>query len=77
VKITNDVDELLAFYDYPAEHWIHLRTTPSRARGLHDLRHSGLADRDRAKRIFPTLPAPSRLGSSFGEVGSLATNRST
>lgn len=26
-KITDDVDELLAFYDYPAEHWIHLRTT--------------------------------------------------
>jgi len=26
-KITNDLDELLAFYDYPAEHWIHLRTT--------------------------------------------------
>jgi hypothetical protein len=26
-KITNDMDELLAFYDYPAEHWIHLRTT--------------------------------------------------
>ncbi len=26
-KITNDGDELLAFYDYPAEHWIHLRTT--------------------------------------------------
>ncbi|MEU3263015.1 IS256 family transposase [Streptomyces bacillaris] len=26
-KITNDVDELLAFYDFPAEHWIHLRTT--------------------------------------------------
>jgi transposase-like protein len=21
------VDELLAFYDFPAEHWIHLRTT--------------------------------------------------
>ncbi|MGH9164547.1 MAG: transposase, partial [Acidimicrobiales bacterium] len=20
-------DELLAFYDYPAEHWVHLRTT--------------------------------------------------
>lgn len=27
VKITDDLDELLAFYDYPAEHWIHLRTT--------------------------------------------------
>ena len=26
-KITEDVHELLAFYDYPAEHWIHLRTT--------------------------------------------------
>lgn len=26
-KITDDVDELLAFYDLPAEHWIHLRTT--------------------------------------------------
>jgi mutator family transposase len=26
-KITDDVEELLAFYDYPAGHWIHLRTT--------------------------------------------------
>ena len=26
-KVTDDIDELLAFYDYPAEHWIHLRTT--------------------------------------------------
>jgi putative transposase len=26
-KITDDQEELLAFYDYPAEHWIHLRTT--------------------------------------------------
>jgi len=26
-KITDDVEELLAFYDYPAQHWIHLRTT--------------------------------------------------
>jgi transposase-like protein len=26
-KISDDVDVLLAFYDYPAEHWIHLRTT--------------------------------------------------
>jgi transposase-like protein len=22
-----DLDQLLAFYDYPAEHWVHLRTT--------------------------------------------------
>ena len=26
-KVTKDEDVLLAFYDYPAEHWIHLRTT--------------------------------------------------
>jgi putative transposase len=26
-KVTEDLDVLLAFYDYPAEHWVHLRTT--------------------------------------------------
>jgi putative transposase len=26
-RITDDLDVLLAFYDFPAEHWIHLRTT--------------------------------------------------
>ena len=26
-KITDDLDELLAFFDYPCEHWVHLRTT--------------------------------------------------
>ena len=26
-KITGDEDELLAFCDYPAGHWVHLRTT--------------------------------------------------
>jgi putative transposase len=26
-KITDDLDQLLAFYDFPAEHWIHLKTT--------------------------------------------------
>jgi transposase-like protein len=26
-KITDDLDQLLALYDFPAEHWIHLRTT--------------------------------------------------
>src|SRR5699024_2671324 len=26
-KITDELDTLLEFYDYPAEHWIHLRTT--------------------------------------------------
>jgi putative transposase len=26
-KVTDSEEELLAFYDYPAEHWVHLRTT--------------------------------------------------
>jgi transposase-like protein len=26
-KITDDLDQLLAFYDFPAGHWVHLRTT--------------------------------------------------
>jgi putative transposase len=26
-KITNELGTLLAFYDYPMEHWVHLRTT--------------------------------------------------
>ncbi|TVT21669.1 IS256 family transposase [Amycolatopsis acidiphila] len=26
-KITEDIDVLLAFFDFPAEHWVHLRTT--------------------------------------------------
>lgn len=26
-KINDDLDELLAFYDFPAAHWVHLRTT--------------------------------------------------
>jgi transposase-like protein len=26
-KIVDDAEELLAFYDFPAEHWIHLKTT--------------------------------------------------
>jgi transposase-like protein len=44
-KITDDLDALLAFYDYPAEHWIHLRTTNpiviwSSFEGVVDVRHA-------------------------------------
>ena len=38
-KITGDEEELLVFYDYPAEHWVHLRTT-----NPIDLRHGAAAD---------------------------------
>src|SRR6266545_4937323 len=26
-KVTDDAETLLTFFDYPAEHWVHLRTT--------------------------------------------------
>ena len=44
-KITEYLDMLLAFYDYPAEHWIHLRTTNpiviwSPAMSVFDVRHA-------------------------------------
>ncbi len=46
-KITEDLDQLLAFYDYPAEHWVHLRTTnpiviSSLVRGVHGVAAAGV-----------------------------------
>ena len=41
-KITDDADELLAFYDYPAGHWAHLRTTNPRV----NLRHGPAPHQD-------------------------------
>ena len=43
-KITDKPDALLAFYDMPAEHWIHLKTTnpiviSSRSGLVHDVQH--------------------------------------
>jgi len=29
-KVVDDQDALLTFFDYPAEHWVHLRTTDER-----------------------------------------------
>lgn len=51
-KVTDDLDELLAFYDYPAEHWIHLRTTNPMPIWSRLSRPSGTAPRS------PKVPAP-------------------
>ena len=32
-KITEDTEVLLCFFDFPAEHWLHLRTTDERFKG--------------------------------------------
>ena len=38
-KITDEADELLAFFDYPCEHWVHLRTTNPIESTLATVRH--------------------------------------
>jgi hypothetical protein len=60
VKITEGREELLAFYDFPAEHWIHLRTTnPVEAT------FSTVKLRTKVTRGAPTArPRPSRWCSS-------------
>ncbi len=40
-KITDDLEELLAFYDCPAEHWVHLRTTNPIESTFATVRHRG------------------------------------
>jgi transposase-like protein len=53
VKIISDLDELLAFCDYPAGHWVHLRTTN---------RSSQLSRRSGTARRSPRDPARGRPG---------------
>ncbi|WP_130336546.1 IS256 family transposase [Micromonospora kangleipakensis] len=38
-KVVDDLDELLAFYDFPADHWIHLRTSNPIESTFATLRH--------------------------------------
>jgi transposase-like protein len=38
-KLTQDRDSLLAFYDFPAEHWQHIRTTNPIASTFATVRH--------------------------------------
>jgi transposase-like protein len=71
-KITGDEEELLAFYDYPAEHWVHLRTTNPIESTFATVRHrtkvtkgpgskaAGLAMACKAHRIRPAPLAVSQ-----------------
>jgi transposase-like protein len=37
--VVDDLHELLAFYEFPAEHWVHLRTTNSIESTFATVRH--------------------------------------
>ena len=70
-KITGDVAELLAFYDYPAGHWVHLRTTnpissrPSRRCGTGPRSPKG---RDRGPRAWRWRSSSSNPRKTAGAV---------
>jgi hypothetical protein len=48
-KVTNDLDVLLAFHDFPGEHWIHLRTTNPIERPAQPSGYGGRSPRDPAR----------------------------
>ena len=50
--LTKDRDALLAFYEFPAEHWKHLRTTNPIESSFATVRHRRCAPRD----VSPTRP---------------------
>lgn len=72
--LTKDRDTLLAFYDFPAEHWKHLRTTnpieaPSRPCGTErSVRKAASQTRPRLRWSSSWSRAPIKVG-----VGSMAT----
>ncbi|WP_408491793.1 IS256 family transposase [Paraburkholderia sediminicola] len=57
-KLTEDRDELLAFYDFPAEHWQHLRTTNPIESTFSTVRH-------RTKRTRNCVSRATFLGLAF------------
>ncbi len=68
-KIVDEVEPLLAFYDFPAEHWIHLKVTKgpgSRAAGLAMAFKLIEAAQDRWRAVNgPHLVALVRAGARF------------
>jgi putative transposase len=57
-KLTKDRDSLLAFYDFPAEHWQHLRTTNPIESTFATVRH-------RTTRTRNCVSRPTFLGLAF------------
>jgi transposase-like protein len=50
-KLTRDRDALLAFYDFPAEHWIHVRTTNPIESTFATVRHRTTRTRNCVSRV--------------------------
>ncbi|KAF1051313.1 MAG: hypothetical protein GAK41_01360 [Burkholderia gladioli] len=63
-KLIEDRDELLAFYDFPAEHWQHLRTTNPIESTFATVRH-------RTKRTRNCVSRATFLGLAFKLIESV------
>lgn len=61
-KLTKDEDALLAFYDFPAEHWVHIRTTNPVESTFATVRH-------RSTRTRNCVSRDSFLGLAFKLIG--------
>jgi putative transposase len=61
-KLTKDEDALLAFYDFPAEHWLHIRTTNPVESTFATVRH-------RTTRTRNCVSRDSFLGLAFKLIG--------
>ena len=64
--LTKDRDALLAFYDFPAEHWKHLRTTNPIESTFATVRHRTIRSRRR-------LPWSSSLSKARRKIGAAST----
>ncbi len=73
-KIVDDADVLLEFYKYPAEHWIHLRTTNPM---VIDLRHRAFTDQGHQRTRFAGRRHCHGLQADRRRPGSLAGGQRT
>lgn len=64
-KITDDEEELLAFYDYPAEHWVHLRTTNPHLVAL--VRNGAVFYKGKLLERPIDIPPPGQAGGQAGQ----------
>ena len=71
-SLTKDRDALLAFYDFPAEHWKHLRTTNPIESTFATVRHPPSAQKA-ACRTRRRLPWSSSLSKARRKIGAAST----
>ncbi len=57
-KITDDLDQLLAFYDFPAEHWVHLGISELRIPSSRLSRPRATGSRSPKDRVHAQLESP-------------------